>query len=191
MARRNGIGTLDAALNHGRNNATQIVACIGEPTTAAEGIEPNVFAGSTAYALGAVVRPATRNTFAYEVTTAGTTAVAEPTWPVTPGTTVVSGTVTFTCRANRATAVLPMAPGNYTVANGLSGGNTPRRLTMAARPGATVFRAGSVDHAALMNPGTPTAPPELFWVTVATPRTYAVSDTLDFPGWTIEIGAAA
>lgn len=53
---------------------------------------------STALALGSYIIPRTYNGFEYEVTVAGTTAATEPVWPTTLGATVVSGTVTFTCR---------------------------------------------------------------------------------------------
>ena len=110
MAKRNAPLVLDQALNYIRNNATQEVACTGEPLTAYEGCDPAAWAASTAYSLGAAVRPTTRNTFAYEVTTAGTSGASQPTWPTTPGNTVVNGTVTWTCRTNRALAVAAMAP---------------------------------------------------------------------------------
>lgn len=55
------------------------------------------WAGSTAYAVGANVRPVTANGYKYICTTAGTSASAEPTWPTTLKGTVVDGTVTWTC----------------------------------------------------------------------------------------------
>lgn len=54
-------------------------------------------ANATAYALYAVVEPATRNNYRYRCTVAGTSASSPPTWPTTVGTTVVDGTVTWTC----------------------------------------------------------------------------------------------
>lgn len=51
---------------------------------------------SHSYSLGDVVEPITPNGFRYTVTTAGTSAGAEPTWPLTIGSTVISGGVTFT-----------------------------------------------------------------------------------------------
>lgn len=59
------------------------------------------WAGSTVYALGAVVVPAAglQNGFRYECTTAGTSGASQPTWPVVEGATVSDGTVTWTCRA--------------------------------------------------------------------------------------------
>lgn len=190
MARRNAPLVLDQALNYIRNNASQETVCAGEPTTAYEGCDPNVWVASTAYSLGAAVRPTTRNNFAYEVTTAGTTAASEPTWPTTPGATVVNGTATFTCRANLVLAATAMVPGDYTLANGVSAGNTPRRLTMAAKS-ATAHRTATADHVGLMRPGTPTAAPELFWVTIITPTQAITSgNPVNIPAWGGEIGAA-
>lgn len=53
---------------------------------------------STVLTLGAIRRPAVNNGYRYEVTAAGTTDAAEPTWPTTIGATVTDGTVVFTCR---------------------------------------------------------------------------------------------
>ncbi len=53
----------------------------------------------TAYSLGDLVEPITPNTFKYKVTTAGTSAAGEPTWPTSIGSTVVDGTITWTCYA--------------------------------------------------------------------------------------------
>jgi len=55
---------------------------------------------STAYALGAYVRPTTPNGFRYECTTAGTSGTTEPVWPTTLGSTVTDGTAVWTCRAD-------------------------------------------------------------------------------------------
>jgi hypothetical protein len=54
-------------------------------------------AGSTAYLLGDVVRPAAANGFIYRATTAGTTAAGLPTYPTVLGQTVVDGGVTWEC----------------------------------------------------------------------------------------------
>jgi hypothetical protein len=54
------------------------------------------FIVSHAYNLNDVVHPITPNGYDYKVTTAGTSASTEPVWPTAPGSTVVSGTATFT-----------------------------------------------------------------------------------------------
>lgn len=59
------------------------------------------WAATTAYSLGDRVEPTTPNTYVYEVTTAGTSGGSEPTWPTTVGSTVVDGTIVWTCIANR------------------------------------------------------------------------------------------
>lgn len=54
-----------------------------------------IWHASTDYVAGELVRPTVGNGLLYRVTVGGTTDVAEPTWPTTPGGTVVDGTVTF------------------------------------------------------------------------------------------------
>lgn len=54
------------------------------------------WAATTAKALGAYVKKVSGATVFHLATTAGTTAGVEPTWPTTPGATVVDGTVTWT-----------------------------------------------------------------------------------------------
>jgi hypothetical protein len=57
----------------------------------------SAWAATTAYVLADRRRPTTVNNLYYEVTTAGTSAATEPTWPTTIGTTVADGTVVWTC----------------------------------------------------------------------------------------------
>lgn len=54
---------------------------------------------SNPYSLGNTAEPTVDNTYRYVVTTAGTSAASEPTWPTSIGSTVVDGTVTWTCVA--------------------------------------------------------------------------------------------
>ena len=58
----------------------------------------SAWAASTAYSLGAKVKPTTANGNVYECTTAGTSGTTEPTWPTVDGATVTDGTVVWTCR---------------------------------------------------------------------------------------------
>lgn len=68
------------------------------------GVEPEYFEpalypawrSATAYIVGDIVVPTTANDHVYRVTTAGTTAASEPTWPTGSGLTVTNGTVVFT-----------------------------------------------------------------------------------------------
>ena len=53
-------------------------------------------ATSTAYAVGAQVKPASTPLYIYQCTTAGTSGGSAPTWPTTVGATVTDGTVVWT-----------------------------------------------------------------------------------------------
>ena len=64
----------------------------------------SAWAASTAYSLGAKVRPTTANGNVYECTTAGTSGTTEPTWPTAEGGTVTDNTVVWTCRTGTPTA---------------------------------------------------------------------------------------
>lgn len=63
-------------------------------------IEPYfVWTASTVLALSTRITPTVPTDKLYSVTTAGTTASTEPTWPTTVGQTVTNGTAVFTCIA--------------------------------------------------------------------------------------------
>lgn len=68
----------------------------------------NAWAATTVYALNAIVKRLTgTGIYWFKVTTAGTSAGSEPTWPTTNGGTVVDGTVTWTAfRARRLTGTV-------------------------------------------------------------------------------------
>lgn len=66
---------------------------------------------STAYALGAKVKPASTPLYIYQATTAGTSAGSAPTWPTTIGATVTDGTVVWTCIG----IITPVLSTDYTV----------------------------------------------------------------------------
>ena len=72
----------------GVRNVTSITVATGTIANAAI---------TTAYALGAMVKPVTTPLYIYQCTTAGTSGGAAPVWPTTIGTTVVDGTVTWAC----------------------------------------------------------------------------------------------
>lgn len=70
-----------------------------KPTTTYVGLisaNRGYFAASTGYSSGDYVLPTTPNGRLYKVTTAGTSAASEPTWPTTAGGTVTSGGAVFT-----------------------------------------------------------------------------------------------
>lgn len=72
-----------------------------DPITVSPVSSVSAWAASTAYSLGAVRTPTTPNGYVYTVTTAGTSAASQPTWPTTIGATVTDGGVTWTCSAQQ------------------------------------------------------------------------------------------
>lgn len=69
------------------------------------------WAATTAYSLTDRRKPTVANGFFYEVTTAGTSGGAEPTWPTTLGNTVSDGTVSWTCTGYYTTLPTSHGPG--------------------------------------------------------------------------------
>lgn len=77
----------------------------------------NAWVTLTAYALGDIVKRATgTGIYWFKATVAGTTDVAEPTWPATVGGTVVDGTVTWTAfRARRLAGTVSSSANRRTI----------------------------------------------------------------------------
>lgn len=109
----NAIWTLVAGGSETAYNNANARLCVGDETVAAAATQTDlqavrnktVWAASTAYSLGAFRRktaaPVDGDLFYFEVTTAGTSAASEPTWPTTDGGTVVDGGVTWTARQRK------------------------------------------------------------------------------------------
>lgn len=62
--------------------------------------DPVIWQASYPKQIGYLVRPTVANGCYYRCTTAGTTHVAEPTWPTTAGATVADNTAVWTCVAD-------------------------------------------------------------------------------------------
>jgi len=85
----------------GLNSADSKIQAVSDPgvddiTISVVYILPE-FIVSHAYTLGECVEPISPNGYRYKVTTAGTSASSSPSWPTSIGSTVTSGTCTFTC----------------------------------------------------------------------------------------------
>jgi len=78
---------------HAKDDAKSVAAM-----TEMEGPSSTTWAGTTAYSLGAYVKPSSPNNNLYECTTAGTSGSSEPTWGTVPGGTTTDGSVVWTCR---------------------------------------------------------------------------------------------
>ncbi|MEU9887996.1 hypothetical protein [Sphaerisporangium sp. NPDC051011] len=117
-------------------------------------------ANATAYAAGAVVRPATGNGFLYQATVAGTTGGAVPTYPTVVGQTVTDGGVVWACvgtGALVATGTIPPIttgnPGSFTASFLLFYKDTG---TPSTSPLATCWDLGGAQPASNGGPWTPT-----------------------------------
>lgn len=75
-----------------------------------------------------------------------------------------------------------LGAGDFGVGAGTSSG---RRVAIAAKAGAAVAAAGTADHVALVD----TAGARLLYVTTCPAQALAIGGTVDFEGWTVEIGA--
>lgn len=94
-------------------------------------------------------------------------------------TTFTEGNATFKL------ADVAMASGDFTLANGDGGGNTPRKVTMGAKSTVPVDTTGTATHVALLD----TANSKLMEVTTCTSQGLTSGNTVNFPAWKIEIGA--
>lgn len=168
---------MDAALDRVATSNKQAV-CSAQPTTFYEAVDPNAWVASTPYSLGAAARPTTRNGFVYEVTTAGTSGASEPAWPTTAGSTVVDGTVTWTCRTNYNLAQVAMAGGDFTKANGDTSG---RKVTMGQKSSIAIHTTGTATHIVLMGTST------LEYGTTCTSQSLTAGGTVTVPAWDVEI----
>jgi hypothetical protein len=94
-------------------------------------------------------------------------------------TTYTEGNATF------ALADVTMAGADFTVANGDGGGNTPRKVTVAAKSSVTVDTTGTATHVALLD----VTNSALLLVTTCTSQALTSGNTVNFPTWKFEIGA--
>lgn len=76
-------------------------------------------------------------------------------------------------------ATIAMGPGDYTIANGASGG---RKLTVAAKSGIAIANNGQLAHIALVDNTT------LYFVTTTGLQTLYAGNLLNLPSWTITDG---
>ena len=93
----------DFVLYFGSNTANRVLKAASNPGVDQITITPTYaipdWTAATVYALGYSISP---NAYRFEATVAGTShASIEPTWPTTIGSTVVDGTVTWTCVAEK------------------------------------------------------------------------------------------
>lgn len=117
---------------------------------------------ATAYGVGANVKPATANGLKYICTTAGTSAASEPTWPTTYGSTVVDGSVTWTCAGadGRAdgkleffvTGVTPESSPSVSASTISMSSNTTYRISIRTVPGTAYFSVNGENEVSLSIP---------------------------------------
>lgn len=183
MAKFTHDNVMDAALDK-LAEADKLAVLSAQPLTYYEGVDPAAWIATTAYGLGDAARPITRNGYVYEVTTAGTSGGAEPTWPTIPGNTVVDGTVTWTCRANYNLAQGAITGGDFTKANGDTSG---RKTTLGAKTGHSIHTSGTATHVATLDDATK----ELRDVTTCPSQALTSGGTVDTSAFAHEIGDPA
>ena len=89
-------------------------------TTTAANSFATTAAISTAYTLGAIVRPSAGNGFLYQAVVAGTSGGVAPTWPTVIGTTVADGGVTWLNIGTAVTIFTAAAPSWTSVTTGIT-----------------------------------------------------------------------
>ena len=94
-------------------------------------------------------------------------------------TTFTEGNVTF------ALADVAMAGADFSIANGDGAGNTPRKVTTAAKNAVPVDASGTATHVALLD----VTNSLLLAVTTCTSQALTSGNTVNFPAWKIEVGA--
>jgi hypothetical protein len=99
----------EATGGHGYTTGGQALTSLTLTTTAANSWATTA-ATSTAYGLGAVVRPSAGNGYLYYAAVAGTSGGSAPTWPTVIGTTVTDGTVTWLNIGTAVTTLTAAAP---------------------------------------------------------------------------------
>jgi len=174
---------MDASLDYQAGCDNQ-AACSAQPLTYYEAKDHSAWPASSAVALGDAARPVTRNGYAYECTTAGTTGASEPTWPTTPGNTVADGTVVWTCRSNYALADVALVGGDFTKANGDTNG---RKQTTGAKSSVSVHTSGTATHNAQVDDATKS----LRYVTTCASQVLTAGNTVNFPAWDVEVSDPA
>lgn len=84
-------------------------------------------------------------------------------------------------------ANVTMATGDFTLANGDAGGNTSRKVTVAAKTAVSITNSGTANHVALLD----VTNSKVLEVTTCTAQTLTASSTVNFPAWKIEFAAVA
>jgi len=79
-------------------------------------------------------------------------------------------------------AEVSMQSGDFTTAAGDASG---RKVEVAGKAGVPVFAPGAADHVALVN----LAASQLLYVTTCPAQQLAAGGSVDFDGWSVEIGA--
>lgn len=88
----------------------------------------------------------------------------------------------FLAAWNGRLAEVSMSAGDFATAAGDASG---RKVEVAAKAGVPVFAAGAADHVALVN----LAASQLLYVTTCPAQELAAGGSVDFDGWSVEIGA--